>query len=619
MCGIAGAVNFDIEFINSVKNELLAIQNHRGPDASGFSQYNNTFLFHNRLSIIDLSAQSNQPFISACGNYVIVYNGEVYNYKQLAQELTAGGFQLRTSSDTEVVLEMFVRHGSSIVEKLSGMYAFAIYHIPSGQIWLFRDRIGIKPLFYYYHEQKFAFSSELKFLKKLLNNNLTLNYNALGQFLHVGYVPAPSTAFNEVHKVEAAGCIHFNKNEISSSVFYPISRNLSTEVYSDYRDNFEKLNYLLSESVKKHLISDVPVGVFLSGGIDSSLLTAIAAKHSTETLNTFTVGTTVKEFDETAYARKIALHLGTNHTELIVSPEEAMKALNTALLIYDEPFADSSSIPTLLVSQLASKKVKVCLSGEGSDELFGGYGAYKWAWRIDAPFMPYFRKTVARTLSFSSGPRYKKAAAILNYDNRTFLPSHIFSHEQNLFSLNEISKLLNYEPWSENQVNRIHQLRLIRKLSLFEDQSFYDLTCYLPDDLLVKVDRASMKCSLEVRVPYLDNDVVKFAVNLINNQKLKGKTHKYLLKEVLYKWLPKNFFDRPKKGFSIPLAEWLGKEMSYLIEENLSDEVIKKHNVIQNLNEVHNLIARFKSGEKHLYNRIWSLIVLHRWLSHNAT
>lgn len=616
MCGIAGIVGFDSDWVKSRTSTLLQVMKHRGPDAQSFYEKDQTFLFHNRLSIIDLSEEANQPMHSNCGRYIIVFNGEIYNYKALAEKLKNTGIQLRTQSDTEVILELFRVYGKDCLQMLDGMFAFAIYDKQSEKMIIARDRIGIKPLFVYCHEGKLAFSSELKFLSQLLKGNLHLNYNAVGQYLHLGFIAEDRTIFNQIRKVSPGTFIEFEQGKISRSVYWSIQEQIASVTVKNMAQAREELDARLKHSIKGHLTSDVPVGIFLSGGIDSSLVTAYASEFNPD-VQTFSIGTTDARFNETGYARQIAEHLKLRHHELVVSQSDVISNIDQALAVQDEPFADSSIIPTYILSKFARQSVKVCLAGDGGDELFGGYGMYRWADRLHNPFFWKNRRFLSWVLRKFKGERYRKASAMFDVSPQDFIPTHIFSQEQGFFNMAEITGLLRFEPWMHELMQQYEDLNEVRKLSGHEKQAVFDLMNYLPHDLLVKVDRASMANSLEVRVPYLEHHVVEFALNLDHRLKIRNNEQKVLLRRILFDKLPKEWLDRPKQGFSIPLHKWLNDELSYLIDEFLDPQLVKQFDVVD-ARKTEDLVNRYKKGDTYLYNRIWSLIVLHRWLKQNA-
>ncbi len=609
MCGIVGFYSKDNQYTNEhllAMNDVIA---HRGPDASGYFNDKHCYLGHRRLSIIDTSESANQPFYSHCNRYVMVYNGEVYNFKELAAKYK---IVAKTSSDTEIVLTLFTKLGVSFVSVLNGMFSITIYDTTEKQLFLFRDRVGIKPLFYYQSEGLFAFASELKSLKKLLNKKLSINKTAVSDFLYLGYIPEPNTIYEEIKKFPSGSYAIVKGGALEIKKYWDNAEKIDAQIISDEHNAKHTLKELLVSSVEYRMISDVPLGTFLSGGTDSSLVTAIAQSISNKPVKTFSIGFKEAKFNEAVHAKTVAKHLNTEHHEFILSEKEAIEQVDKLLNIYDEPFADSSTIPTLLVSEMAKKEVTVTLSGDGGDELFMGYGMYNWANRLSNPLIQTFRKPISYLLSKGDN-RKQRAAKVFDYKSNTRLKSHIFSQEQYFFSEKEISKLLIQDSAISIEENYPN---LERKLSPREMQAFFDFNTYLKDDLLVKVDRASMFHSLETRVPLLDHRIVEFALNLDESLKIKGDVQKYLLKEVLYDYIPKNIMDRPKWGFGIPLVTWLSKDLKYLIDNYLSKQIVEKYGTVR-FENVDAIVKQFINGKTFLFNRIWVLVLLHKWLKDN--
>ena len=556
MCGISGYFTKN-NFLNQEDlNLMVRIQNHRGPDSSGTFFHNQIGLGHNRLSIIDLSERGAQPMHSRSNRYVIVYNGEVYNYTEVAAELKynfAPNFHFRSGTDTEVIIEAFEEYGVDAVNHLNGMFAFAIYDNQEEELYLFRDRLGIKPLYYYWDGENFAFASEIKALKKITKLNLQVNYSSIPQYLNLGYIPAPYSIYENCYKLEPGHYLKISKTNFEKKQYWSIASSLSEKIISNEKQALVVISDLLASSVQYQLKSDVPYGVFLSGGIDSSLVAANASKLSGTKINTFSIGFENQAFSEAIYAQQIAKYLGTNHHEFTVTVNDAIESLDDYMTAYDEPFADSSGIPTLLVSKLAKKHVTVALSGEGGDELFHGYGSYYWAKRLDNFFIKYSKHLIARLLKISSSSRNKRVAEMFSISDKEGIHAHIFSQEQYFFSAEEICFFLKSKyvsPILLNQIlkyadtyftNSLTKITNNRKLYPQEKQALFDLQFYLPDDLLVKVDRASMHYSLETRVPYLDHRLVQEALN-INTQLKNIPTPKYILKEILYQHIPKSYF-----------------------------------------------------------------------------
>jgi len=610
MCGIAGYYSVHNVFFPKELERVGESISSRGPEHQGTFSDDCVGLVHRRLKIIDLSDDSNQPMFSEDGRYVIVYNGETYNYDEIRREQQ---IPVKTSSDTEIVLKTLISNGIEALEYFNGMFAIALYDTLEKKLLVIRDRVGVKPLYYYWDGQNFAFASEIKALLKLnfIKHNKSLDYTALNTFLHLGYSGTELTFYKNIFKVPAGSYIEVTASGMEIHSYWSTYNVVQNETVDDLYSAKEILRDLVEQSIRYRLKSDVPYGTFLSGGIDSSLVTAVAQRNLSSKLNTFTIAFAENKYDESQYAKKVADYLSTNHTEMTVTQKEAAQLIPTILDTFDEPFADSSAIPTMLVSKLAKTKATMILSGDGGDELFMGYGAYHWAKRLENNKLRLLRKPIYLASKLGNS-RIKRAGTVLNYPDEKQIPSHIFSQEQYLFSRNEISSLLLPDVREDIILNEFPQVA--RTLSPSENQALFDINYYLREDLLTKVDRASMKYSLEVRVPLLDFNIVEFALNLNENLKIHNGTSKYLLRQVLYEYVPSELFDRPKWGFSIPLCEWLHKDLHYLIDDYLNENLIIKTNVF-NPKVVRSLVRKFENGRNdYLYNRLWQIILVQKFL-----
>lgn len=611
MCGIAGIYS-QSEIQEGLIQSMTATLAHRGPNANCTLKVTpNLHLGHRRLSIIDLTEAANQPMTSHCGNFLLVFNGEIYNYSELKSELTQHyAAQFATHSDTEVIIEAFRVWGEKCVEHFNGMFAFALYDRKNDALFIARDRMGIKPLFYFVDNGYFAFGSELKSLLPItqLTGKFTLNQKAIHHYFRLGYIPAPDTIYKEIHKFPPGHFGTYKDHQLTLTPFWRLDSAITEPVVSDKKQAKNQLHDLLTKSIDLRLRSDVPFGTFLSGGIDSSLVSSLAQNRSKQTLNTFSIGFNSAKHDERKYAEQVAQHIGSNHHSFVVDYSEAMDLVEKLPAMFDEPFADSSAIPTYLVSQLAAKKVTMVLSGDGGDEQFLGYGMYQWAQRLNNPIAKTFKKAIYASLKASGINRNKRAAELFNYKKGDDLKSHIFSVEQYLFSQSELLDISTISV----PCHAFHINKLPRQLTYPEEQALFDLSHYLPDDLLTKVDRASMQNSIEVRVPLLDHHIVEFSLNLHPSLKTQQGTSKYLLKEVLYEYAPKHLFDRPKWGFSIPLDQWLGKELSHLIDRHVLNGEYKELGLFD-ASKIEHLVQRFQQGETYLYNKIWLFIQFNSW------
>lgn len=616
MCGITGYFSLEKKITEVELEQMTSALSHRGPDAAGyfFSDDKSVALGHRRLSIIDLSTAANQPMHSHNNRYVVVFNGEIYNFKDIVRDLD---IHQRTSGDTEVILEAFMRKGPACVQLFNGMFSIAIFDKHDQTLYLFRDRLGVKPLYYYHQNNVLAFASEMKALMQLqeVRSQARVFKPAVRTFLYAGYVPEPYTIYNCVRRFPAGSYGVYKNNKLEIIPYWQPQDKITAATQTDFTTAKAQLKALLESSVKYRMISDVPFGTFLSGGIDSSTVTAIAQAVSDKPVKTFSIGFKEAKHNESEYARLVSGHLGTQHYQFTVTEQDALGLIDKMMTAYDEPYADSSAIPTMLVSKLARQYVTMTLSGDGGDELFMGYGAYQWARRLNNPLLKLLRKPIALALR-QTNDRNKRAAGVIDYTDETRIKSHIFSQEQYFFSEPELDALLT-PAYSSDLLFNEKSGNLKRKLSVEEEQALFDLKYYLKDDLLVKVDIASMQYSLENRTPFLDYRVVEFALNLSQNLKLKEGTAKYLLKEVLYDYVPRALFQRPKWGFSIPLAKWLKTDLHYLIDRYLSPALLQKHGIVSP-DKVKDLIHKFESGSSYLYNRLWALILLHKWMEEHA-
>jgi asparagine synthase (glutamine-hydrolysing) len=613
MCGITGYLSANNL---SDKLQIAALQqHHRGPDASGvwqkrYSDYH-IGLGHTRLSIIDLSDHAAQPFVSASGQLALTYNGEIYNYRRLKNAMI---FPWKSTSDTELLCEGLAQQGLDLLQKVQGMFAFAAWDIATETLFLVRDRIGIKPLYYYFDGNSVVFASELKAIQSF-GLSLLMDMKAIYSFLHLGYIPAPMSIYTEIRKVMPGEVVSFKVEsgvlKYRSRFYWKAEDVLVEKEVGSYTQSKLLLRDHLYKAVEDHLVADVEIGSFLSGGIDSSLVTAIARKVSGRKIKTFSIGFHESEKNELPHAAKVARYLQTDHHEFILSEADALEKVTALGEIYDEPFADSSAIPTLLVSEMAVKHVKVALSGDGGDELFLGYGMYQWARRLQNPVLNRIGPTAHFFARHGNSWPFRKLTMMLDSPDIKSLKSHIFSQEQQLFSQKELTLLLRGPAVEGSGIQQRFSTDSL--LSPEEQQAFFDLKYYLPDDLLVKVDRASMHHSLEVRVPLLDHRVVEFALNLPLKYKVRQGERKLLLKSVLYEHLPNEFFDRPKAGFSIPLAKWLKGDLRYLLDKYLNRDVVEAVGAVDYY-IVESLFRQFLSGQEYLYNRLWALVVLHQFL-----
>jgi asparagine synthase (glutamine-hydrolysing) len=625
MCGVAGFVDFKCGSDSKILSHMIGALNHRGPDDEGIYLHEvNEYqlgLGHKRLSILDLSPLGHQPMHYQ--NLVIVYNGEVYNFKEIRQELESLGYDFQSKSDTEVIIKSYHCWGDEMVSKLNGMFVIILFDKDKQELTLFRDRAGVKPLYWFFKDGLFLFGSELKSLCAHPLFERKLNFEALSLFLQFGYVPQPLSIYQNTQKLSPG---HFLKLDIKST---SIRKETYWEVFSSYVSEkttkkepeiLDDLEALLSSACNYRMVSDVPVGVFLSGGYDSSLVTAMVQKESSQKIKTFTIGFEEEKFNEAIYAKKVAEHLGTDHYEYFCSQQEALDLIEDLPDIWDEPFADSSAIPTYLVSKLARNQVVVSLSADGGDELFGGYEKYQSAVKYSDWFQKYPLESIVEKVM---GPLRDKVAAKFLSESKLYVYDNFLKIKD---SKDVISTLESYQKFFfDSELNKLSSH--LKPFSLFSgnaqelnaienplDQMMaYDYATYQADDILTKVDRATMAHSLEGREPLLDYRLIDYVGKIPSQLKLKGGVKKYLLKELTHRYLPKSLMDRPKMGFSIPLAVWLKNDLKYLINDLLNEAYIKDQGVFR-WEEISKMVRLFeKRGDINYANRIWNLLVFQLW------
>lgn len=546
--------------------------------------------------------------VSGNGRYTMIYNGEVYNFREIATSKLPD-FPWRTQGDSEVILECFNFFGPACLEWFNGMFALAIWDKQDQKLVVARDRIGIKPFYYYNEESEFVFASELKSIQALLGQP-PLNRNAITNFLVLGYIPQTQTIYSSCHKLLPGHYAIIGKNGIECiKPFWQLEKQVLADTVTDEVNAKSRLNALMERSVRRCLISDVPLGIFLSGGIDSSLVAAIAQKNKQEKIKTFSIAFKEGRYDESGYAKQVADHIGSDHHKFTVTEDDGIALIQNFLNIYDEPFGDMSGIPTYLVSKLARDQVTVALCGDGGDELFMGYGFYTWAQRLSNSLLKPFHPLIHKLLYNGGKNNYRSRSYLFKY-TKNRIKSNIFSQCHGNWSLPEAEQLLK-SPFCYEFSEQLGPVD--RKLTPAESQSFFDIKNYLAEELLPKVDRASMQHGLEVRVPFLDSELIDFALNLDESLKMKKGVQKYLLKEVLYDYVPRHIFNRPKWGFAVPMQEWLQGPLSYLIDDYLKPAKIDEAGILNNA-VVQEYVNKYRGGEYFRYHRIWLLIILQKWM-----
>jgi asparagine synthase (glutamine-hydrolysing) len=644
MCGFAGFFSNN-EITTGSYSDILnsagdAIQ-HRGPDDSGiwFDESVGLGLVHRRLSIQDLSPLGAQPMVSSSGRFIIVYNGEIYNFKTLRVDLEQLGFIFRGHSDTETILAAFETYGiEKSLNLFSGMFAIVVYDRDTRQLTLVRDRLGEKPLYYGWHNGHFIFASELKALQAFPFWKPEINRDALTLLVRHNFIPAPHSIYKGIYKLLPATSVCINVTDSQKAVLPdPISFWSLENYFEPVPDTrltgeaaADQLDGLLRDVIGEQMISDVPLGAFLSGGVDSSAIVSIMQQVSSSPVKTFSIGFEEKAFNEATFAKAVASHLGTDHTELYVTARDSLNVIPKLPSMYDEPFADSSQIPTYLVAEMARQDVTVALSGDGGDELFCGYSRYfntSAAWDKNVKIKGGLTNQVIALAA-------QHAPALMAMLIKNFVPSQknlsmeevvqkIYRRDL-LLSTNELNEFyrqtISY--WNEPEQlvlgakEPIYSMREEPPLSVaegtYKQLMWQDLRCYLPDDILTKVDRASMACSLETRIPLLDRRVVEFALGLPIELNVAGGQGKQVLRDVLYRYVPKKLIEREKAGFAVPVGKWLREELREWAEPLLDPAKLYTQG-FWNVDLVRGKWNDHISGRGDHEFQLWSILMFQAW------
>lgn len=647
MCGISGFLDRSHQ---SGKKELEAsviemtnTLHHRGPDDSGTwaDAEAGIALGHRRLSIVDLSPEGHQPMRSFCGRYVISFNGEIYNFRALRGELEGMGHEFRGHSDTEVMLACIAQWGLlPAVKRFNGMFAFALWDREERTLHLVRDRLGEKPLYYGWMGKTFLFGSELKALRAHHSFKGELNRDAVALYLRHCYIPAPYSIYRDVYKVQPGMVVTVDPADgigsVATNCYWSAraaaERGVAEPFSGSVQDAVDHMDELLADAVKLRMHADVPLGAFLSGGIDSSTIVALMQAQSEKGVQTFTIGFHEPRYNEAENAKAVAQHLGTVHTELYVRPEEAMAVIPRLATLYDEPFADSSQIPTFLISELARRHVTVSLSGDGGDELFAGYDRYFWGasiWKKISPLPIGLRKLGARGLKTLSpdvwesifrclhpflpdrmkmrnpGGKLERLATLFMTESPEALYLNLLSHWKTPASI--------VYGASEPKTVLTDKSQWANLPELVQRMMYLDTMSYLPDDILVKVDRASMGVSLEARVPFLDHRVVEFASQVPLSMKIRDRKPKWLLRQLLHRYVPQALVERPKMGFGVPIDVWLRGPLREWAE-NLLDEKKLTDQAIFNPLPIRELWTEHISGKQNWHYYLWDILMFQAWL-----
>ncbi|MDQ6785354.1 MAG: asparagine synthase (glutamine-hydrolyzing) [Acidobacteriota bacterium] len=625
MCGIAGWANLDSKKSSQDTNEAVLHRmcermKHRGPDSEGLWMNESVALGMRRLSIIDLHT-GEQPVYSEDKQIVVVMNGEIYNFRELRLDLEKRGHRFETQTDTEVLPHLYEEYGESMVEHLNGMFAFALWDKNKRKLLIARDRFGEKPLYYGIFNSKLIFASEPKVLLQHEDVKPEINLDALRSYLSFDYVPAPASIYKNIYKLPAAHLLTLENGEIKTRRYWNLTfgKNARKPTIDEAAPD---LREILSDAVRMRLVSDVPLGILLSGGVDSSTVAAFAVRHATEKIKTFSIGFEEDSFDESKYARQVATHLGTEHYEDKLSVERAADLISEIGTWLDEPMSDGSLIPTFLLARFVKKHVTVALGGDGGDEIFAGYPMYfahKAANFYGAipQFLrnnliePFVNRLPVSNKNLSFDYKAKRFVAASKYDLVTRHHSWFGS-----FSIDAQNDLLSRDVLAQTSGDIYKGAKDLLKIcdseNEIEKMQFLDMNFYLAEDILTKVDRASMAVSLEVRAPFLDSRVAEFAASLPLEYKLKGAKGKYILKRAVKDLLPKNILHRPKKGFGVPVAEWLKGRLNPLMHDLLTPERLKNQGLFDE-KFVQKLIKEHEKGVASHHKQLWTLLVFQLW------
>lgn len=627
MCGIAGFITpsgKERGFLADTAKAMSDAIPHRGPDDSDVwvDEKAGLALGHRRLSIIDLSPLGRQPMASPSGRYVICYNGEVYNFKELRRELEELGHAFRGGSDTEVLLAGFEQWGvRRAVERFVGMFAFALWDAHERSLYLVRDRLGIKPLYYGRLGKDFVFGSELKALRAHPNFDRSIDRDSLTLYFRHNYIPAPYSIYGGIRKLEPGQILKLDPQKPEPmveqywSALEAWARGEDEPFRGGEEQAIDQLEALLKDSIGLRMLADVPLGAFLSGGIDSSTVAALMQVQSSRPVKTFSIGFAEHGYNEAEHAKAVADHLGTEHTELYVTPQDLLDVVPLIPRYWDEPFADSSQIPTYLLSRLTREHVTVSLSGDGGDELFSGYDRYFWTdriWRMVNRVPVPLRKLLAGVgkmlpgraydLLGSKGRKIRWRMDALGIDDFESLYRYFISH----FKQPQEMVLGGAEP-------RTAGAGLAPLDDRWRWMSLHDTISYLPDDILAKVDRASMGVSLEARVPLLDHRVVEFAARVPSSMKVRDGQGKWLLRQVLYRHVPRELVERPKMGFGVPIERWMRNELREWCEDLLNPGTIKRQGYL-NPGMVERMWKEYLGGESNWNYYLWDVLMFQAWL-----
>lgn len=625
MCGIAGFSDFTKESNSSILQSMTDVIHYRGPNDQGIylKELPETIvgLGHRRLSILDLSPLGHQPFHYK--HLSLSFNGEIYNFKEIREKLIVRGYTFESNSDTEVIIKSFEANGIACVNDFIGMFSFALLDQTKQKLYLVRDRAGVKPMHWYWKNNVFLFGSELKSFHCHPNFTKEMDLDSLAMYFQYSYIPAPYTIFKHTHKLSPGHILELDLN----------NRTININPYWNVIDHYNKpklsitladaeveLERILKSACEYRMVSDVPVGVFLSGGYDSSAVAAILQANRTEKLKTFTIGFDEPAYNEAHHAKKVAQHLGTDHTEYYCTHKEAFDIIPTLPDIYDEPFGDNSIIPTTLVSQTAVKKVNVALSADGGDEIFAGYPKFKMSLDYTSRFPSFIRRLMSMSMSLISPEHIPFTRSAFNFETRYNKMQLILAQQDPLYAMKIIS-----------QFNTTKELRNRLRFDFEERSSNFDIgselnmhndsinkmlaidyKTFLVDNNLTKVDRATMSVSLEGREPLLDHRIVEFTARLPSHYKLDNGKTKLILKNIVHKHIPQSIMERPKMGFIVPIMGWFKKELKDMVMYHLDEDKLRQEGLF-NYKEVVHLRDKYLRGDAVNIQKIWHLLIFQMW------
>lgn len=621
MCGITGFIDFNRSSSTQILDQMTFVLSHRGPDDSGiyFEEYDNCQigLGHRRLSILDLSENGSQPM--SFEDLTLVFNGEIYNFEEIREDLINVGYYFSSNSDTEVLLKSYHKWGEDMIKRLNGMFSIVILNKTDRTLTIIRDRSGVKPLYWYYENDVFLFSSELKSFFIHPSFNKKISSEGLELFFKYGYIPQPFSIYQNAYKLKAGYLLKLDlgHKQLQELKYWDINDSYGSQKSKlSTKETLESLEDILISSCKLRMVSDVPIGVFLSGGYDSTAVTSLMQLHENHEVKTFTIGFHEKNYDESNYAKEIANYLKTDHHEMICSIKDAIEMMGSMPSVYDEPFGDPSALPTLLLSKFASKFVKVAISADGGDELFGGYKKYsiiKNSLERNKKIPNYVKAFLQNLQKLNNSEVLLNNRLLKDYENRFYRFCESLDNDEisllqsgsQIFSNLQLLKLFSSDKidFSKTEFDNRYNHDFLTNLLIV------DFKTYLPDDILVKVDRATMAYGLEGREPLLDYRLIEFMSSVDSNL----KHSKFLLKEITHKYVPKYLLDRPKKGFGIPLTSWLKGELKDYLEEYINENQLKKHNLF-NIQFVLNLKDEFLlRNNDFVAKNLWLILVFQIW------